>query len=257
VVAFDVGQGMALLVETSGHRLLYDTGPMYTPESNGGNRVIAPYLRARGITTLDALIVSHADADHSGGALSVMESVRTRWTASSLPLGHPVVQASAQHTRCAAGQGWTWDGVRFEVLHPDAASYADKALKPNARSCVLKVSAGGKSVLLAGDIEAAQETALLERARGRLAADVLLAPHHGSGTSSTPPFLRAVRPAVALFQVGYRNRYRHPQPLVYARYGEAGAQRIRTDESGAVAMEFSQTLAVERYRSVHRRYWYQ
>jgi competence protein ComEC len=257
VVAFDVGQGMALLVETSGHRLLYDTGPTYTPESNGGNRVIAPYLRTRGITTLDALIVSHADADHSGGALSVMESVRTRWTASSLPLGHPVVQASAQHTRCAAGQGWTWDGVRFEVLHPDAASYADKALKPNARSCVLKVSAGGKSVLLAGDIEAAQETALLDRARGRLAADVLLAPHHGSGTSSTPPFLRAVRPAVALFQVGYRNRYRHPQPLVYARYGEAGAERIRTDESGAVAMEFSQTLAVERYRSVHRRYWYQ
>jgi competence protein ComEC len=257
VVAFDVGQGMALLVETSGHRLLYDTGPMYTPESNGGNRVIAPYLRARGITMLDALIVSHADADHSGGALSVMESVRTRWTASSLPLGHPIVHASAQHTRCAAGQGWTWDGVRFEVLHPEAASYADKALKPNARSCVLKVSAGGKSVLLAGDIEAAQETELLGRARGQLAADVLLAPHHGSGTSSTPPFLQAVHPSVALFQVGYRNRYRHPQPLVYARYGEAGAERIRTDESGAVAMEFNQALAVERYRSAHRRYWYQ
>lgn len=255
VVAFDVGQGMALLVETSGHRLLYDTGPAYTPESNGGNRVIAPYLRARGITALDAMVVSHADADHAGGALAVMESVRAAWTLSSLPPGHPIVRASALHTPCAAGQGWTWDGVRFEVLHPAAGSYANASLKNNARSCVLKVSAGGKAMLLAGDIEAAQEAELLARAPDGLAADVLLAPHHGSGTSSTQAFLAAVRPGYAVFQVGYRNRYHHPQKQVYQRYGGMGAERLRTDESGALTLEFNGKLGVERYRQAHPRYW--
>jgi len=255
VLAFDVGQGMALLVETGGHRLLYDTGPAYTPESNGGNRVIAPYLRARGITALDAMVVSHADADHAGGALSVMENVRAAWTLSSLPSGHPIVRASPLHTRCEAGQAWTWDGVRFEVLHPAAASYANKALKNNGRSCVLKISAGGRAMLLAGDIEAAQEAELLGRAAGRLAADVLLAPHHGSGTSSTLAFLAAVRPGYAIFQVGYRNRYHHPQAQVYQRYGSLGADRLRTDESGALTLDFNGRLSVERYRESHPRYW--
>jgi competence protein ComEC len=253
VIAFDVGQGMALLVETSGHRLLYDTGPAYTPESNGGNRVIAPYLRARGITLLDAMVVSHADIDHSGGALAVMESIRTRWTASSLPPGHPIVRGSALHTRCAAGQAWTWDGVRFEMLHPTPASYGDKTLKPNARSCVLKVSAAGKAVLLAGDIEAQQEAALVASAGGALAADVLLAPHHGSGTSSTPALLNAVRPSAAIFQVGYRNRYRHPQERVYERYRELGILRLRTDETGAIEVQGGELRG---YRATHPRYWY-
>ncbi|KQX01827.1 competence protein ComEC [Massilia sp. Root418] len=257
VVAFDVGQGMALLVETSGHRLLYDTGPAYSPESNGGNRVIAPYLKARGITALDAMVVSHADADHIGGALAVMDSVRTAWTLSSLPSTHPVVRASALHTPCAAGQHWTWDGVRFDVLHPAAGSYRNPVLKNNARSCVLRISAGGRAMLLAGDIEAAQETELLARAPGALASDVLLAPHHGSGTSSTQAFLAAVQPGYAVFQVGYRNRYHHPQKQVYQRYGGIGAVRLRTDESGALTLEFNGQLAVERYRESHPRYWRQ
>ncbi|KQV80812.1 competence protein ComEC [Massilia sp. Root351] len=257
VVAFDVGQGMALLVETAGHRLLYDTGPAYTPESNGGNRVIAPYLRARGITALDALVVSHADADHAGGALAVMEAVRAAWTLSSLPAGHPVVRAAPLHTRCQAGQAWTWDGVLFEVLHPAAASYGDAALKNNGRSCVLRISAAGSAMLLAGDIEAAQEAELLGRAPGRLAADVLLAPHHGSGTSSTPAFLAAVRPGYAIFQVGYRNRYHHPQAQVYRRYGSLAAHRLRTDESGAITLVFGGRLGVERYRAAYPRYWRQ
>ncbi|CAN7294820.1 DNA internalization-related competence protein ComEC/Rec2 [Pseudoduganella sp. LjRoot289] len=255
VIAFDVGQGMALLVETSGHRLLYDTGPAYTPESNGGNRVIAPYLRARGISALDAMIVSHADADHSGGALAVVQNIRVLWSASSLPPGHPIIRAAGLHTRCEAGQGWTWDGVRFDMLHPTAASYGDKTLKPNARSCVLKISAGGQSMLLAGDIEAAQEAELQARAQDRIAADVLLAPHHGSGTSSTPPFLAAVRPTLAVFQVGYRNRYHHPQAQVYERYGRLGVRRARSDESGALTLEFNGQLSIESYRDAHRRYW--
>jgi competence protein ComEC len=255
VTAFDVGQGMALLIETSGHRLLYDTGPSYGPQSNAGSRVILPYLHARGIARLDGMVVSHSDVDHAGGALSVLDGVAVGWVLSSLRHEHPVAQAARQHVSCAAGQGWSWDGVRFEVLHPLPASYADSTLKPNARTCALKISANGKSMLLAGDIEAAQEAQLLERGAGRLQADVLLAPHHGSGTSSTPAFLAAVRPQAAVFQVGYRNRYQHPKKEVYERYGELHIQRLRTDQAGALTIDFGDTVQISGYRATRARYW--
>jgi len=256
VTAFDVGQGMALLVETSGHRLLYDTGPAYAPGANGGNRVILPYLRMRGIGRLDGLVVSHGDADHTGGALALLEALQIDWLASSLAPQHPAVRAAAHHVRCAAGQRWEWDGIRFEMLHPASASYADPGLKANARSCVLRIGNGRRAVLLAGDIEAAQEAALLARASGQLRADVLLAPHHGSGTSSTPAFLRAVQPSVGIFQVGWRNRYRHPKREVYERYGELGIERLRTDLDGALTLDVGASIRVERFRLLHTRYWY-
>jgi competence protein ComEC len=255
ITAFDVGQGMSLLIETSNHRLLYDTGPSYGVESNAGTRVIVPYLRARGIAALDGMIVSHSDADHSGGALSVLDGVRVGWVLSSLWPDHSIARTARQHVQCAAGQSWTWDQVRFEMLHPTSASYADTALKPNARGCTLKITANGKSMLLAGDIEAAQEAALVERDGDRLKADVLLAPHHGSGTSSTPAFLRAVNPQAAIFQVGYRNRYRHPKQEVYDRYGAMQIQRLRTDESGALTLDFGDTVQIAAYRQTHARYW--
>jgi competence protein ComEC len=256
VTAFDVGQGMALLIETSHHRLLYDTGPSYGPEINAGSRVILPYLRARGIGALDGMIVSHSDADHAGGALSVLEGLPVGWVLGSLLPNHPIAAAALRHVRCAAGQAWTWDGVRFEILHPLVASYADDTLKPNARGCTLKITAGSKSMLLAGDIEALQESQLVSRDRKRLRADVLLVPHHGSGTSSTMDFLTAVNPQVAVFQVGYRNRYQHPKREVYDRYGELGIQRLRTDQSGALIMDFGPTIRIAGYRDVHARYWY-
>jgi competence protein ComEC len=256
VTAFDVGQGMALLVETAGHRLLYDTGPAYSPESNGGNRVIGPYLKARGIGTLDGMVVSHSDVDHAGGALAVMQSVRVAWITSSLWDTHPVVRAANSHTRCIAGQRWNWDGVQFEMLHPTAASYDNEALKPNARGCTLHIRSGRHSILLAGDIEEAQEAQLVLGAAGKLRADVLLAPHHGSGTSSTPDFLAAVRPQLGVFQVGHRNRYRHPKHEVYERYREMGIARMRTDESGAILLHFGGQLSASSYRAEHARYWY-
>ena len=255
ITAFDVGQGMALLIETRGHRLLYDTGPAYSPESDAGSRVILPYLRARGINALDGVIISHSDADHSGGALAVLDGIRTAWVLSSLPSSHAIVRAARQHVSCAAGQSWTWDGVRFEMLHPLPASYADASLKPNARGCTLRITAGGKSMLLAGDIEAAQEAQLAARAPAQLQADILLAPHHGSGTSSTPVFLRAVHPQAAIFQVGHRNRYHHPKPEVYERYGAMHIQRYRTDQQGAITLEFDETIRISAYRSTHGRYW--
>ena len=143
------------------------------------------------------------------------------------------------------------------MLHPLPASHTDIALKPNARSCTVKITAGKHAILLAGDIEAAQEAQLLARSvEGELAADVLLAPHHGSGTSSTQAFLNAVHPGLAIFQVGHRNRYKHPKAQVYARYGEMGIVRLRTDVEGAVVLVFGEEIDVLRYRLGRPRYWH-
>jgi len=255
-IAFDVGQGMAVLIETSGHRLLYDTGPAYTPETNGGNRVILPYLRARGINALDGMIVTHSDTDHSGGALAVLRDIRIGWVLSSLPAGHPIAEASPRHAHCIAGQAWEWDGIRFEMLQPSAASYHDPGLKPNARGCVLRVTTRTGSVLLPADIEAPQEAALVAATPEKLAADVLLVPHHGSGTSSTPGFLAAVQPQHAVFQLGYRNRYHHPRADVLQRYVDMGAGIWRTDEAGAVSLALGDRVAISTWRAQHPRYWH-
>lgn len=256
VTAFDVGQGTALLIETPGRRLLYDTGPVYSPESDGGSRVILPYLKARGIDYLDGVVISHSDTDHAGGALSLLDAIAVGWVSSSLSEDHQINRAAAAHRRCEAGQMWEWDGLRFEMLHPSPESYDNPHLKPNSRSCTLKISHAAGAILLPGDIERNDEAALLDSQGEHLRADVLLAPHHGSGTSSTRAFLEAVNPQLALFQVGYRNRYKHPKREVYERYGELGVRRLRSDESGAVMLRFNSKLEAVEYRNEYARYWY-
>lgn len=256
VTVLDVGQGMAVLVETATHRLLYDTGPYYSPVADAGSNIILPYLNTRGIGKLDKLMVSHNDNDHSGGALSVLAGLPVQQVMSSLKPDSTIVAAANSHQRCEAGQHWEWDQVLFEVLQPVAASYESEKWRPNARSCTLKISTRYFSILLPGDIEAVQEDELLHTVPEKLPATVLLAPHHGSGTSSTPAFLKAVHPQIALFQVGYLNRYRHPKPQVDQRYAELGIQRIRTDESGAIRIQFGDTLTFSTYRNAHARYWY-
>jgi competence protein ComEC len=257
VTAFDVGQGMALLVETRGHRLLYDSGPQYAPGQDAGSRVILPYLRARGIKALDTMVISHSDVDHVGGALTLLDALAVGEVSSSLGDGHAVARTARRHTRCLAGQRWEWDGVVFEMLQPGPASYEDRALKANARSCTLRISNKGRALLLAGDIEATQEAALVDGSLDKLRADVLLAPHHGSGTSSTPAFLEAVKPSIGVFQVGYRNRYRHPKKEVFERYGDLHIRRLRTDEAGAITFEFDTAVTAREYRREHPRYWYE
>ena len=253
LTAFDIGQGNALLIETATHRLLYDTGPAYSTESDGATRVLLPYLRARGIGQLDGLIISHSDNDHSGGATSVIEGIPVVWTRSSLPKDHALLKKMPSHAACRAGQSWVWDGVQFDMLHPD--DYYANADQPNARSCTLRIRYRDHAVLLTGDIEAPQERALLARATDQLSASVLLAPHHGSGTSSTPEFLAAVSPQLALFQVGYRNRYRHPKAEVLDRYLQRGIRTLRTDRDGAVRVTVGDDIAFSAYRCERRRYW--
>jgi competence protein ComEC len=258
LTAFDIGQGNALLVETANHRLIYDTGPAFSLEADGGSRVLLPYLRARGIHHLDGVMISHSDVDHSGGARSLWEGVTIEWFSSSLFSDHPLLMKAPRHVPCHAGQRWVWDEVEFDVLHPHADHLQNSTLTPNGRSCTLRIRYRERTVLLTGDIEAPQERALLDRAGQSgedLKADVLLAPHHGSGTSSTNEFLQAVHPSVALFQVGYRNRYRHPKQEIVQRYRDLGILPLRTDQSGAIRVEVSPDIRWTSYRCQRQRYW--
>jgi competence protein ComEC len=259
VTAFDVGQGTAVLIETENHRMLYDTGAAYSSQSDAGSSVIYPYLSMRGITQLDGLMISHSDTDHAGGANTLMQQMKLGWVSSSLDLESEIVKTAklkSQHITCLAAQTWEWDGVQFEVLHPDAAIYTDEKAKPNARSCTLKISNGAQSVLLTGDIEAKQEARLIKSVPEKLPANVLFAPHHGSGTSSTKEFLQAVNPNIAIFQLGYLNRYHHPKSTVWQRYADFGIMRLRTDQSGAITLNIGNDIDVKEYRITHARYWY-
>jgi competence protein ComEC len=254
-----------VLVQTSRHALLFDTGP--GPEStHAGERIVVPYLQAHGVLHLDTLMVSHDDSDHSGGAPAVLDEIGVgEFVAGILPR-HPLwaraSEAGAQTVQCAAGQRWHWDGVDFEVLWPDPGPLAGK---PNAHCCVLRVSTAGPgaatTALLAADIEAPVERTLLARAhagneRASLHAEILLVPHHGSRTSSTEPFLDSVAPRVAIFQVGYLNRFRHPNPGVFARYLARHIVLVRSDRDGAVRIEAQPgALSVERYGDTQHRYW--
>lgn len=258
VTALDVGQGMAVLVETAQGRLMYDAGPAYGDDNDAGARVLLPYLRARGIDRLQALVVSHRDTDHSGGALSLLGQMPVDWLASSLVPGHPVVQAAPRHHTCRRGEEWRWGAVLFQWLHPGDADDSARRASSNSRSCVLRISSPAGVVLLSGDIEAAQEKALIGQAGGTdLRADVLLAPHHGSATSSSPAFLRAVAPTWAVFQVGYRNRFKHPAPKVLQRYEQAGIGVLRTDHDGAISLRLQpgQPAVIARQRRDSIPYW--
>lgn len=253
LLAADVGQGTAVLVRTAAHSLLYDAGPQYSRESDAGQRVLLPLLRGLGESRLDLLMLSHRDIDHVGGAASLLAGLPAQALASSLESTHPLHQRGLPHTRCEAGQTWTWDGVRFDVLHPTVAEL-EAPHKPNAVSCVLRIEdAQGRSALLAGDIEAPQEAALLARDVAALRSTLLLAPHHGSKGSSSLPWLQAVQPATVVVQAGYRSRFGHPAPEVLQRYAAQGIAVVRTDHCGAWQWRDGQASCT---RDLQRRYWH-
>jgi competence protein ComEC len=236
LLALDVGQGTAVWVRTRSHGLLFDTGPAFG-DSDSADRAILPALRWRGERQVDALVLSHRDSDHVGGAPTVLRSLPVRRMLSSLEPDHPLHAAAAQRgvasQKCLAGEGWEWDGVRFEFLHPDSETLT-WASASNAKSCVLKVSAAsGRSALLTGDAEQMAERQMLGRDAASLRSEVLLVPHHGSKTSSSAAFLAAVNPGVAFVQAGYRSRYGHPAPPILKRYADLGIPVLRSDECGA------------------------
>jgi competence protein ComEC len=251
----DVGQGNAVLVRTAKHSLLYDAGPRYSAESDAGHRVLVPLL-AQTAEKLDVLMLSHRDSDHTGGAAAVLAMQPQVLLSSSLEASHTLWGLARFKQRCERGQSWEWDGVRFEVLHPFPAAYesSDPLPKPNALSCVLRISDGVQTALLAGDIEAPQERALVEA--GLDPVDVLLVPHHGSKTSSSPELLASLQPRLALVQAGYRNRFGHPAPAVVARYEALQIPLITSTHCGAATWrsDVPEQRVCERERS--RRYWH-
>ncbi len=252
VLAADIGQGNAVIVRTATHALVYDAGPRFSRESDAGHRVVVPLLRALDLR-VDTVMLSHRDVDHTGGAIAVLAMQPQAALLSSIEDEHEL-QAVRKATRCVAGQRWQWDGVDFEVLHPQADDY-DAGNKSNAMSCVLRIGNGAHSALLAGDIEQPQETALVDSGI-LLKTDVLLVPHHGSKTSSSEAFLDAVQPQIALVQAGYRNRFGHPVAAVMDRYVERKIRVLDSPHCGAATWSSAQPDEVVCQRAAALRYWH-
>lgn len=248
----DIGQGLSAVIRTADHSLVFDTGPAFSESFDAGAAAVAPYLRTVGVGRVDTVIVSHGDNDHIGGFKSLVKQVAIDAVISSVPA--KVAPLAAQVQDYHAGQRWQWDGVDFEIIYP----IPELGTRGNDASCVLRVSTPGAVMLLPGDIEKRSEKALLAAAPALLHADVLVAPHHGSNTSSTAPFLHAVRPRYALFAVGYRNRYGFPKTQVVERYRSIDAQLLESAAEGAITVRISpgRVAAPESFRRQARRYWH-
>ncbi len=244
-VFLDVGQGLSVFVATHRHALLYDAGAAY-PTFDLGAAVVVPYLRARGVGELDLLIVSHNDNDHAGGAAGVLRHV----AAKRLVGGESLAVAGRDFEACRDDE-WTWDGVRFEILRPPAM----RTYTGNDASCVLRISGGGHSLLLTADVERAAERALTRDAR--IASEVVLVPHHGSRTSSSPAFLDKVAPRLAVVTSGYRNKFGLPRADVLRRYRRRGVRVLNTADTGALGLYFTPAAPprISAYRRQARRYW--
>lgn len=222
----DVGQGLAVVVQTQHHVLVYDTGPKFSPEFDTGEAVVVPYLRTLGIKHLNTLVISHEDNDHIGGAASLLQVFSADKIFTSVP-----ERLLTNHTQyCLRGLSWQWDGVDFKFLYPPA----DHMGLDNNSSCVLRISVDKQQILLTGDIEKAAEEYLLHNNLSELAATILVAPHHGSSTSSTIEFVQAVHPRYVLFPVGYLNKYHFPKANVVERYQQIGAKMYDTAQYGAI-----------------------
>jgi len=250
----DIGQGNAVLVRTAGHALLYDAGPRYSLESDAGHRVLLPLLQALHVR-LDMLVLSHRDTDHVGGAPAVLAMQPQADLLGSMDADERL-QGLRPIKRCVAGQHWAWDGVQFDILHPQAADY-DAPHSSNAVSCVLRIQSAGaqhRVALLVGDIERPQEMRLVAM-QAAIKADLLLVPHHGSKSSSSDAFLDAVLPHEAWVQAGYRNRYGHPAPEVLQRYQGRGIAVHDSPHCGAMVWRSDAAERVYCARTEQMHYW--
>jgi len=247
MTVLDVGQGLAVTVQTAEHWLVYDTGAKFSAGSDMGQNVLLPFLRTQDVDKIDSLIISHGDNDHIGGAESLLHGMPVAKVLSSVPqqlTGHSPLM-------CQTGQTWQWDNVNFIILSPQTPFASD-----NDNSCVLKIESVHGSVLLTGDIEAGAESWLVDTYSDQLKADVLIAPHHGSQTSSSEKFLQAVRPDYVLIPAGYRNQFGHPHKTVLARYQGIPAIWLNSAYSGAITVSVQNgALVVKSLRDTESKYW--
>jgi len=254
----DVGQGLAVIVQTRHHALLYDTGANLSPDFNIGSAVVVPTLRSLGLRALDVVVVSHGDNDHAGGLLGVEPNIKIR----KLVSNRKDLNTRLPVELCTNSNDWNWDGVEFRFLQ-SALEHSSE----NNKSCVLQVRSKVGSVLLPGDIERETEAQLARSYGGELASDVLLAPHHGSRSSSSYAFLKRVEPEFVVFSAGYRNSFGHPHDRVVTRYGEFASKTLNTAQGGMISFEFSEkfndkgvqedkTFHINEYRKLNSRYWH-
>lgn len=248
----DVGQGLSAIIETRQHALLYDVGPQYPSGFNTSDAVVLPYLRYRSINYVDKLVISHHDNDHAGG----LEMMLASGLVAELLVGHAAEhKPSIPAQDCLQGRQWIWDNTQFNVLHPPADWHARK----NNSSCVIQIFHPAATILLTGDIEAEVEYRLLAEFGDKLRSDILIVPHHGSLSSSTPAFLEAVAPKFAIYSAGYRNRYGFPHATIQARYRAIGARQLNTAQEGAIVFELDVDKGIQQrpgYRRTSHRYWH-
>ncbi|WP_223456160.1 DNA internalization-related competence protein ComEC/Rec2 [Pseudomonas sp. GL-RE-19] len=239
----DVGQGLAILVRTRHHTLLYDAGPRFG-ELDQGERVVLPALRKLGVKGLDLMLISHAHADHAGGAPAIAKGLPVKQVVSGEPSDLPV---ELQAERCESGRQWTWDEVDFQLWHWPLAGDS------NQNSCVLLIEANGERLLLSGDIDAAAERALLDSPLA-LPTDWLQAPHHGSRSSSSNALLDVLQPKGALISRGQGNSFGHPHATVIARYQKRGMAIYDSAEHGAIRLQLGRFEPPWSMRQ-ERRFW--
>ncbi|WP_025772468.1 DNA internalization-related competence protein ComEC/Rec2 [Thioalkalivibrio sp. HK1] len=260
----DVGHGLSVVVETARHVLVYDTG---SGRPDATARALVPYLRWRGHRAVDRVVLSHGDSDHVGGYPTLERKVRVSELMANAPpprsmtptpASMPDIRSSTARLPdrpCLAGDRWEWDGVSFEILHPIHFVAGTKGKARNNQSCVIRIEGGG-SALLTGDIESESEYALIRRGRRKLEADILIVPHHGSKSSSTPAFIDAVSPSIALFSTAVRGRFSLPHTEVLDRYAKRSIASMTTPRCGAMIFEFSGTVRIKRIeRDEMVRYW--
>lgn len=246
LVLLDVGQGLAMVIETSSSTSVYDTGPRYSSGFTAAEAVLIPYLRRRGVTKINNLIISHADNDHIGGYQKVQAAFPIDRVFSSR------VDKLPESILCQEGQFWQSDTTVFSIIGPNKNTPSGS----NNLSCVLKIEHQGVTVLLTGDIEKQVERYMLNSSDD-LTADILLVPHQGSKTSSTAEFLDAVSPSVALLAAGYKNHYGHPHASVIERYEQRGIKVFSTIESGSMLLKINaHSWSLIGYRQSERRFWF-
>ncbi len=221
-VMLDVGQGLAMVIRTAHHVLVFDAGPRYPTGFDAGQMIVLPYLNFMHIKRIDRIVISHGDNDHIGGLKALLKT---------MPVGDVLTSVPGKgYKPCFAGQHWQWDNVSFDVLYPPKGL----AYQANNSSCVLRISAKHRHILLTGDIEKPAERWLLQHKRAQLPAQILQVPHHGSRTSSTMPFLRAVHPQAALISSGFYNRFHFPHASVLRRYRQLGVKVTNTAMIGSI-----------------------
>ncbi len=251
LTVLDVGQGLSVVVQTRNHILVFDTGPRFSQHFDTGKAVVHPFLQTLGVRRIDRLVISHADNDHKGGLTSLVRLQKTDSLSSSISLNIDGLQSS----RCRAGQSWQWDGVIFEFLYPATQNY-QSGLSENDLSCVLLIKSAKHQVLLTGDIEKPAEAILSTKYGEKLLSTILVVPHHGSKTSSSHELLDAVKPKIAVFPVGWRNKFRFPHAEVLERYKNRGVTIYSTAEHGAIKIKVKNDLEISIHKQLGKRYWH-